>query len=124
MRTAQKQQGMTAISMLLLLIIGGFFALLVMKLGPIYLENYKVKTVLANVESQANLASLSFPKIRSAVSKRLYINEVRRLDDKDIKVKRVGQVVRVNIDYEVREKVLANVEVLVSFQESAELRTR
>ncbi len=124
MRTAQKQQGMTAISILLLLIVGGFFALLVMKLGPIYLENYKVKTVLANVESQANLASLSFPKIRSAVSKRLYINEVRRLDDKDIKIKRVGQVIKISVDYEVREKVLANVEVLVSFQESAELKSR
>ena len=107
---------------MLLLIIGGFFALLALKLGPIYLENYKVKTVLANLKSQPNLASLPSSKIRSAVTKRLYINEVRRLSDKDIKIKRVGQVIEVKIDYEVREKIFANVEALVSFQEMAELK--
>ena len=124
MRNAQRQQGITAIGMLLMLIVGGFFALLVMKLGPIYLENYKVKTVLANVESQRDLAALPTAKIRDAVSQRLYINEVRRLSDKDIKIKRVGQVIEVKIDYEVREKILANVEALVTFQEKAELKAR
>jgi hypothetical protein len=122
MQTAVKQQGMTAISMLLLLIIGAFFALLAMKLGPIYLENYKVKTVLANLESQPNMASLPSSKIRSAVTNRLYINEVRRLDNKNIKIKRVGQVIEVKIDYAVREKIFANVEAVVSFQEKAELK--
>ncbi len=124
MRTAQRQQGITVIGMLLMLIVGGFLALLVLKLGPIYLENYKVKTVLANVESQRDLAALPTAKIRDAVSQRLYINEVRRLSDKDIKIKRVGGVIEVKIDYEVREKILANVEALVSFQEKAELKAR
>ena len=124
MQTALKQQGMTVIGMLLMLIVGGFFALLVLKLGPIYLENYKVKTVLANVESQRDMAALPTAKIRDAVSQRLYINEVRRLSDKDIKIKRVGQVIEVRIDYEVREKILANVEALVSFREKAELKVR
>lgn len=124
MRNAQRQQGITAIGMLLMLIVGGFLALLVLKLGPIYLENYKVKTVLANVESQRDLAALPTAKIRDAVSQRLYINEVRRLSDKDIKIKRVGQVIEVKIDYEVREKILANVEALVTFQEKAELKAR
>ena len=124
MRTAQRQQGITAIGMLLMLIVGGFLALLVLKLGPIYLENYKVKTVLANVESQRDLAALPTAKIRDTVSQRLYINEVRRLSEKDIKIKRVGQVIEVKIDYEVREKILANVEALVTFQEKAELKAR
>ena len=124
MRNAQRQQGITAIGMLLMLIVGGFLALLVLKLGPIYLENYKVKTVLANVESQRDLAALPTAKIRDAVSQRLYINEVRRLSDKDIKIKRLGQVIEVKIDYEVREKILANVEALVTFQEKAELKAR
>ena len=123
MQTGQKQRGMTAISMLLLLIIGGFFVLLLLKLGPIYLENFKVKSVLANMEAQPELATLPASKIRQAISKRLYINEVRRLDNKTIKLKRVGDSVQVNIDYEVREKIVANVEAVVSFHEQAELRS-
>ncbi len=124
MQIARKQQGMTAISVLLLLIVGGFFVLLLMKLGPIYLENYKVKTVLANLESQPELGSLPFSKIRSAIAKRLYINEVRRLDNKDIKLKRAGRVVQVMIDYEVRENIVANVDAVVTFQDRAELTAR
>ena len=124
MQTGQKQGGMTAISTLLLLIIAGFFVLLLLKLGPIYLDNYKVKSVLASLESQPELTSLSPRKIRAAISKRLFINEVLHLDDKDIKLKRVGDNLQVHIDYEVREKILANVEAVVIFHEQAELKSR
>ena len=122
MQTARRQQGMTAISMLLLLIIGGFFALLLLKLGPIYLENYKVKTVLGNLESKPDLGSLSASKIRKAITKRFYINEVRRLSAKDIKLKRVDEAVEVRIDYEVRENILANVDAVVTFHEKVEFK--
>ena len=48
---------------------------------------------------------------------------MRRLDNKAIKLKRTGDSVQVNIDYEVREKIVANVDAVVSFKEQAELRS-
>jgi len=122
MNAPARQRGMTFISLLLLVIIIGFFALLLLKLGPVYLENYTVKTVLQNVGKEPFLASQPAAKIRSQVSNRLYVNEVRRLGTKDIKLKREGQVVTISIDYEVRKHILGNVEALVSFAESVELR--
>ena len=124
MQTVKKQQGMTAISMLLLLIVAGFLGMLVLKLGPIYMENFKVKTVLSNLESQSDLTSLTTRNLRGAIHKRLYVNEVRRLEDKAIKIKRLVNGYRIDVDYEVRENILANVDAVVSFQEQAEIRSR
>jgi hypothetical protein len=113
---------MTFISLLLLLAILGFFVLLLLKLGPLYLENYKVKGVLTGLESDTMLNAGSAGEVRSLVDRRLYINEVRRLTPKDIKVKREGNVVHVEISYEVREKIVGNVDAVVSFHDTAEIK--
>jgi hypothetical protein len=116
-----RQQGLTFISFVVLAAIAGFFLLLLMKLGPIYLENYSVKTVLKNIQSEPFIANQPANKIRKQIESRLYINEVRRLSSKDIKMTRKGQKVIVNIDYKVTEHILGNVEAVVTFAESVEL---
>ena len=117
-----KQRGMTFISALALLAIAGFFVLLILKLGPIYLENYKIKTVLASLENEAGLATRPPHDIVSLADKRLYVNEVRRIERNQIRVQREGNSVKVRIKYAVKEHIVANVEVLVSFDDVAELR--
>jgi hypothetical protein len=121
MKLPTKQTGMTAISMLLLLIIAGFFALLVMKMGPVYLENYKVKTVLSALESESMIGKKSISEVRQLIDRRLYINEVRRLTAKDIKVKKADGKLRVEIVYEVREHIAANVDAIMSFEDIVEV---
>lgn len=115
------QQGITFISLMLLLTIAGFFALLVLKLGPIYLENYTVKTVLANMRKDPTIHLQPPRRIRQAIDDQLYINEVRRLSGKDIKLRREDKAVIVEIEYEVREHIMANVDAVMSFKESARL---
>ena len=117
-----RQGGITFISLMLMFIIVGFFMLLLMKLGPIYMENFSVKTVLENLQKDPFIANQPAQKIRTQINNRLYVNEVRRLSDKDIKLKREGQKVMVNIDYQVKEHILGNVEVLLTFSESVELK--
>jgi hypothetical protein len=117
-----KQRGMTFISILILLAIGGFFVLLILKLGPIYLENYKIKTVLASLEQEAGLATRPPHEIVNLADKRLYVNEVRRIKRNQIKVVRHGDKVTTQIKYQVREHIFGNVDALVSFDDVAELR--
>ena len=123
MRGPGKQNGMTFISLLLLLVMLGFFALLALRLGPIYLDNYKIRGVLSGLEQDTMLNAASVSEVRSALDRRLYINEVRHLKRNDIKIKREGDKVRVEIAYEVRENIMANVDAVVSFHDVAELRT-
>ncbi len=122
MNLPTRQKGMTFISLMLLFVIVGFFMLLLLKLGPIYLENYSVKTVLKNLSNDPFIATQSAEEIRRQIENRLYVNEVRRLSSKDIKMNREGPKVTVNIDYQVQEHILGNVEALLTFSESVELR--
>lgn len=121
MKRRNAQQGMTAISMLLMVIVAGFFALLLLKLGPIYLENYKVKSVLASLKEERFSSQHSLRDIRTLIDKRLYINEVRRLKPNNIKLQKRDGKIHVEIVYDVREKIMANVDAIVSFQDILEI---
>ena len=121
MLNGQKQQGMTFISILILLIIGGFFVLLAFKLGPIYVENYQVKSALASLQKEPRASGMSPHELRILIDKKLYINEVRSFDPKQFKIKSVDNKKVVEIKYEVREPIMGNVDALVKFFEKVEL---
>ena len=120
-KLAAKQRGLTFISLLLLLMIGGFFVLLALRLGPIYLENFTIRSVLQGLTKEPGLGQRSPQEIRSMLDNRLYINDVRRLKPQDFKFSREGEVLKIVISYEVREHIAANVDALVSFTEQVEL---
>ena len=90
MRNPKTQRGMTFISTMILLIVAGFFVMLLMKLGPIYLENYTIKNVVKDLVNDPMLAGRPMREIRDKLDRRLYINEVRRLERDDIQFKREG----------------------------------
>jgi hypothetical protein len=63
----------------------------------------------------------SISEVRQLIDRRLYINEVRRLTAKDIKVKKADGKLRVEIVYEVREHIAANVDAIMSFEDIVEV---
>jgi hypothetical protein len=117
-----RQTGMTLISVLVLLVMGGFFILLLLKLGPIYLENYTVRSVLEQIRKEPLMGSRPPGEVRRAIEDRLYVNEVRRLNSQDFRIKREGQVLKIELDYTVREAIMGNVDALVTFSERVELQ--
>ena len=121
MNGLEKQRGITFISLVVMLVVVGFLALLALKLGPIYLQNYTIKTVLQNVKNEPFISKQPMAEIRKQIANRLYINEVRRLSRKDIKLKREDGNIVITIDYEVREPILGNVDAIVTFAERTEI---
>lgn len=117
MKPLNNQKGMTFISTLLLLVVAGFLVLLVLKLGPIYLENYTIKTVVKSLVNDPLLKNRPVRELRNQLDNRLYINEVRRLTRKDMSFKRDGENLKLEINYQVKKHILYNVEALVTFKE-------
>lgn len=115
----KRQQGMTFISLLLLLAIVGFFATISLTLIPIYLEHYSIKHVLAQFEHDRDLSKKSTTEIRTLMKKRLKINGVYNFNVKDnVLVERDKGRVTVRVKYEVREPVLGNVDLVVHFDDA------
>lgn len=119
MRTLKEQQGMTFLGYVIVLGIIGFFAMIVLKLVPIYLEYQSVLTALNSVESQP--ATSSPASIRSSIQKNLDVNSVTVVNSRDFKVKRDKGTTRVHIAYNAETRFISNVYFLVKFDASVEL---
>jgi len=121
MRSIKKQAGMTGIGWLLVLVIIGFFVMILLKIGPVYLENYSVKSVLNSLATEPLITKKSSQEIKKIIMKRLKINGVYNFDRKNIKVKRTPGMVTVDINYTVQKDMVGNIDVLISFSEQLEL---
>lgn len=120
MRNPSHQRGMTLIGLIFVLAIFGFFVLLILKIGPIYLEHFKVVGSLKSLQETPELAKKSRREIRSLLEKRLDINMVENVAPEDIVVRKEGGVVTVEVSYEVEKPVLGNLSVVAYFDDRIE----
>jgi competence protein ComGC len=118
---SKHQRGYTLISLIFILGLIGFFVLLVLKIAPIYLDHSKVKNALAAVENSTDIETKSEYEVRNSLSKRFNMNYVAHLDAKDVKITKRGNYLKVDADYEVVEKIVGNLSVLVEFNDSFEV---
>jgi Tfp pilus assembly major pilin PilA len=116
-----KQQGFTLISLVFILGIIGFFVMLVLKIGPIYLDHNKVKSALAALENTTDIETFSEPEVRSSLDKRFNMNYVSDLKAQEVKITKRGNYLKVQAKYEVVEKIAGNLSVLVEFDDVMEV---
>ena len=117
----RQEQGYTLISLTFILGLVAFFFLLLFKIGPIYLDNSKVKSAFSALESQGNLSELAESEIRSSLDKRFNMNYVSDLKAQEVKITKQGSYVKVEADYEVVRNIVGNLSVLVEFDEVIEV---
>ena len=124
MQTLKSQQGMTAIGWIIVLGLIAFFVLLALRLTPGYLEFATVSASLESLEKEPGITEKTAPEIRSMLSKRFDVNDVKTIDSRDIKIENQGGRLRVWVDYEVRVPVLGNVDAVSKFNKEIEVVRR
>lgn len=117
MHLKQRQRGLTFISWLIVLAIGGFFVMLGMKLTPIYLENQSVKSVVKSLNNDPLVRNTDARGIRTIIKKRMRINSIYDFPDDVIKIKKTRTNLAVDITYNKEEKIVGNIYVVVKFSE-------
>ncbi len=120
-RQWKNQKGMTAIGIAVILIMIAFFALIGMRLFPIYMEHFSVTTHLGNL-AKNNMQAKTNPEILSKLMKSFQIDDVKNVDKENIKIVRHATGgTSVTIEYEVRTPALGNVDLTVSFIDEVDL---
>lgn len=121
MRGLQRQRGMTAISMMVVVAIGTFLVLIALRLFPVYIEHFKVASHLKTLAEESGAARMSDGEIRQTLKKRFDIDDVTNVTRDDIFIERSkdGRTI-VAIEYEVRTPALGNVDMVVSFIDEVE----
>ncbi len=119
-RYRRQQQGLTMISIVLILGLIAFFTLLILKIAPIYMDHAKVVNALAAVEETTDIQFKSKSEVLSSLKKRFNFNYVYDIEDDDISIIKEGNYLKVDIEYEVVEKLVGNLSVLVEFHDGFE----
>jgi len=115
------QSGVTGLGWLIILSIIAFFVFLVLKLMPIFLENFNVKSSLKSMEKESGLYRKDKVQIRNNIIAKLNVNDVKNVQKKNIKVnKRSGSVI-INIAYTVKTPLMGPLSLVAEFNEDAEV---
>jgi|SRR5690554_456329 len=117
MKTNIKQSGLSAISLVLVLVIAAFLMLCAFKVVPLYAENYYITTGLKTLaRDNPELAKMNTNEIKRAMERYYTINNVRSEGAKEIEVIRNSRNVLIINEYEARVPLLANIDVVLSFK--------
>lgn len=112
----RNQQGASALSIMVILFLAASILTVAMKVVPMYFDNMTIAKVLKDIGAQSDIAELSNDEIISAFSKRLTINNVRNFDLKQIAITRDDGLLVIDVNYENRENVFKNLDVVASFR--------
>jgi len=119
-----KPRGMTLMSFVVVLALVGFFALVAMKLFPMYSEYFNLKSVMKEYAAQPNSASIPPAQMYSELNRRFGIAYVSSVEKEHIKIVREGGQTKLNIAYEVRTPLFGNLDVVGNFDNTVELSGR
>ncbi len=121
MNLKSRQRGVTIWGMFMISLMVVFFALLLFKLIPPYLQDLKVNAALDSIEQEASGSGMSKPEIIVALRKRFDIDDIEHVDPADITIQRRGVFIVVDIEYEAIVPLVLNISALIEFNHSAEI---
>ena len=118
------QSGMTLIGFVIVLAVVGLFAYIAMKLVPMYSEYYAVKSALKGISAEPGIADQDPGKIQDLFFRRLYISYAEDVKPEHVKIKRVDAGWQMDVNYEVRKPIIANLDVVGKFTATENLTRR
>lgn len=124
MNLKRQQRGLTLISWLVVIAIAVFLGMIGIKSLPIYLNHYKIVSILHSIANQPQSASLATYEIRQTLERRYDIDMVKHMDEREVRiVGSEGSDKRMLVaQYEVRIPMFYNVEVVYVFDEQVPLK--
>jgi cell division protein FtsL len=111
-----RQQGLTGIAMALILAMVAFFAMVAIRLFPVYMEHFSVSSHLKSLSEEVGIKGKTNKEILDTLNKRFAIDDVSHVTQEDIFIERAKDgTITVAIEYEVRTPALGNIDMVVSF---------
>lgn len=115
MRSLRGQRGLSSVGWIALLIVVGFAAIAGIRIVPAYLDYYSVVSSAKSAHNKGALEGLSTTEVRETLRKQMRINNVDDIGDRVVSIKRSRGGIEMVIDYEVREPLIGNVDVILRF---------
>jgi len=123
MKAQRYSRGITLLGFLIMLCVAGFFAYVVMKLVPVYVEYFGVVKAMEQIKDEPGAAQKSLDQIRRDLNVKF---DLQYVDEKDIppqaiQLKREATGPTLRIAYEKRVPFMYNIDLVASFDKSVHL---
>ena len=118
----RKQGGMTMLGFLITLSVVILFLFCGMKIVPMYIEYYSVKKALASIANEQSASATSKDAIRALFARHLKIDYVKIIKPDMLKIEATDSGFNLTVDYERREELIANLDVVGKFHAEQELK--
>jgi len=116
----KKQQGMSMLGILVTVMLVVSAMLLSMKLVPVYINDYAIGNAVASLQDDAELYSRRKTEIRSIIRRKLAADYTDDLSDDAITIEKNKGTITIDVAYESRISVVANIDLVVSFSHHLE----
>lgn len=108
-------RGLSLVSWLLIIVVVVVFGTAGMRMVPAYLEFTTITGLVENVLADAKVGLKSEGEIRSDLDKRFSINRIDSITAHDLAIYKEAGRLNITVDYEVRENLFYNVDVVMVF---------
>jgi len=116
-----KQRGITVIGMLLLIIVIAFVALIAMKVVPMYIQLFTVKSTIESIRKEPQLTQMSTTDIHNAIQKRFDIGYVDNITARDLKIRNDGGGRVLDLVYQDERDLFYGLSVVLKVKETIPL---
>ncbi|MFP3873253.1 MAG: DUF4845 domain-containing protein [Thiohalophilus sp.] len=121
MKSIREQKGLGAIGWLSVLALIAICALLFLKIVPTYMNSMTIGSILSGMEEDPDMGSKSPGELSVILTKRLNVNSITDVGRDEVYIERGPKGTVVEVDYEVRKKLVGNIDVVMSFNKRAEI---
>jgi len=121
MQLKNKQKGLTGISIMVILVVIAFMAIIFLKIMPVYFDSFKVSDVVSSLKEERGLGDKTNNEITTMILKRLDVNMVSDVTKEHIFIEKTKNDVFIDVEYEVRKQMFGNLDIVVSFKKSVEV---
>lgn len=119
----RRQNGLTLIGFIIVLVVILFFAYAAMRVVPMYLEYHALIGAMDKLVDDPTAKSMSPSKIKQSIKMSLWASYAsNNINEKNIFVSKKDGGVVVRVAYEVRKEFMGNIDLIGSFDRSVELR--
>ena len=115
----KRQQGLTGISILIIVIFIVFVASLALKVVPVYVDDMAIKNVVQSFNGKDEMRGKPKREVMRIFQKKLKINNVTGLDMKSVSLKKKDSNYILVVDYEPRGELMGSLEYIVHFHHEA-----
>lgn len=123
MRFAHSQRGLSVFGWLVTLVVGLFLVSVMLKLIPHYLDHKSLEKIITSMEEDGVQDMKTVDDFRAHVERGLVVNNIRELDLQDVlKVTLEDKSFVVQLKYEKRESLIANLDLVAKFDNEFRVR--